>query len=103
MNKKFVRDLSRYLYDLLSFIPRLKDGDFHYRLSVNNAVYQNYLEQAAVEHAQILGYSLAQCRKLGGVFVMRRIEIDYLRPATADDTLGITTWLQQVRNLSLKA
>lgn len=73
----------------------------HYEIDVlghvNNAVYQNYLEQAAVEHAQILGYSLAQCRKLGGVFVMRRIEIDYLRPAMADDTLEITTWLEQMK------
>jgi len=73
----------------------------HYEMDVlghvNNAVYQNYLEQAAVEHAQILGYSLAQCRKLGGVFVMRRIEIDYLRPAMADDILEITTWLQQMK------
>ncbi|WP_446361485.1 acyl-CoA thioesterase [Coleofasciculus sp. G2-EDA-02] len=73
----------------------------HYEIDVlghvNNAVYQNYLEQAAVEHAQLLGYSLAQCRKLGGVFVMRRIEIDYLRPAIADDTLEITTWLQQMK------
>jgi acyl-CoA thioester hydrolase len=28
---------------------------------------------------------------------MRRIEIDYLRPAMADDTLEITTWLQQMK------
>jgi len=73
----------------------------HYEIDVlghvNNGVYQNYLEQAAVEHAQLLGYSLAQCRHLGGVFVMRRIEIDYLRPAMADDTLEITTWLQQMK------
>lgn len=73
----------------------------HYEMDalghVNNAVYQNYLEQAAVEHAQILGYSLAQCQNLGGVFVMRRIEIDYLRPAIADDILEITTWLQQMK------
>lgn len=28
---------------------------------------------------------------------MRRIEIDYLRPAVAGDTLEVTTWLQTVR------
>jgi acyl-CoA thioester hydrolase len=28
---------------------------------------------------------------------MRRIEIDYLRPAVAGDRLEITTWLQEMR------
>jgi acyl-CoA thioester hydrolase len=36
-------------------------------------------------------------RELGGVFVMRRVEIDYLRPAVASDTLEITTWLEEIR------
>lgn len=73
----------------------------HYEMDplghVNNAVYQNYLEQAAVEHTEHLGLTLAHCRELGGVFVMRRIEIDYLRPAVAGNTLEVTTWLQQIK------
>ncbi len=28
---------------------------------------------------------------------MRRIEIDYLRPAVAGDRLEVTTWLQEMR------
>ncbi|HEY9708640.1 MAG TPA: acyl-CoA thioesterase, partial [Oculatellaceae cyanobacterium] len=53
---------------------------------VNNAVYQHYLEQAAVEHSEHLGLSVQRCQELGGVFVMRKIEIEYLRPAVAGDT-----------------
>lgn len=64
---------------------------------VNNAVYQHYLEQAAVEHSEYLGFNQKRCEELGGVFVMRRIEIDYLRPAVAGDTLEVTTWLQTMR------
>lgn len=64
---------------------------------VNNAVYQHYLEQAAVEHSEHLGFSQARCEELGGVFVMRRVEIDYLRPAVAGDALEVTTWLQTMR------
>lgn len=64
---------------------------------VNNAVYQHYLEQAAVEHSEHLGFNQKRCEELGGVFVMRRIAIDYLRPAVAGDTLEITTWLQTMR------
>lgn len=64
---------------------------------VNNAVYQHYLEQAAIEHSEFLGFGHKRYEQLGGVFVMRRIEIEYLRPAVAGDTLEVTTWLQQVR------
>jgi acyl-CoA thioester hydrolase len=64
---------------------------------VNNAVYQHYLEQAAVEHSEHLGFNQERYQELGGVFVMRRIEIDYLRPAVAGDTLEISTWLQKMR------
>jgi acyl-CoA thioester hydrolase len=64
---------------------------------VNNAVYQHYLEQAAIEHSEFLGFGPKRYEELDGVFVMRRIEIEYLRPAVAGDTLEVTTWLQQVR------
>lgn len=73
----------------------------HYEMDaighVNNSVYQNYLEQAAIEHSEHLGLTLELYRELSGVFVMRRVEIDYLRPAVAGDRLDITTWIQQMR------
>lgn len=64
---------------------------------VNNAVYQHYLEQAAIEHSEHLGFNQQRCQELGGVFVMRKLEIEYLRSAVAGDTLEVTTWLQTVR------
>jgi acyl-CoA thioester hydrolase len=64
---------------------------------VNNAVYQHYLEQAAVEHSEHLGFNHQLYQEFGGVFVMRKIEIEYLRSAVAGDTLEVTTWLQQMR------
>lgn len=64
---------------------------------VNNAVYQHYLEQAAVEHSEHLGFNQQRYEELGGIFVMRRIEIEYLRPAVAGDTLEVTTWPQEMR------
>ena len=64
---------------------------------VNNAVYQHYLEYAAIEHSEFLGFGPKGYEELGGVFVMRRIAIEYLRPAIAGDILEITTWLQQIR------
>ncbi len=73
----------------------------HYEMDalghVNNAVYQNYLEQAAIEHSEHLGITWDVYQELGGVFVMRRVEIDYLRPAIGGDILEVTTWLKEVR------
>lgn len=73
----------------------------HYEMDalghVNNAVYQHYLEQAAIEHSEHLGFGLERYRQLEGTFVMRRLEIDYRRPAVAGDELEVTTWLQEMR------
>ncbi|AFZ14108.1 4-hydroxybenzoyl-CoA thioesterase [Crinalium epipsammum PCC 9333] len=81
------------------FITQIKVR--HYELDtlghLNNAVYQNYLEQAAIEHMEYLEFNLDRYQQLGGVFVLRRIKIDYLRPAFAGDTLEITTWIQDMR------
>lgn len=68
----------------------------HYEMDalghVNNAIYLHYLEQAAIEHSAALGFDVARLRALGGVFIARRHEIDYLRPATAGDVLQVVTW-----------
>jgi acyl-CoA thioester hydrolase len=72
------------------------DGHIDALGHVNNAVYQQYLEQAAVEHSAALGYSFERYRDLGGVFVMRRITIDYRRPALPGDVLVVTTRLGEM-------
>ncbi len=66
---------------------------------VNNAVYLSYLEQAAVEHSDSLGLNLEHYRELGGVWVLRHMEIDYLRSALEGDLLDITTWLHEMRGV----
>jgi acyl-CoA thioester hydrolase len=78
----------------------------HYEMDtlghVNNAVYQNYLEQAAIEHSEHVGLNLEKYRELGGVFVLQRIEIEYLRPAFAGDLLSITTWVEEMKGSRAK-
>lgn len=64
---------------------------------VNNAVYLNYLEQAAIDHAALVGWSQHNLeQEVGGVFVARRHEIDYLRPAVEGDRLEILTWAEEM-------
>ena len=59
---------------------------------VNNAADLNYLEQAAIDHAEAPGDGAARLRELGGVFLAPRHEVDYLSPAMAGDWLRVATW-----------
>lgn len=68
----------------------------HYEMDalghVNNAVYLHYLEQAAFEHSAAAGFSDTQTRALGGLWVVRKHEIEYLHPASSGDILRVVTW-----------
>lgn len=68
----------------------------HYEMDayghVNNAVYLHYLEQAAIEHSAAAGFPDERARELGGAWVVRKHEIEYLRPAAAGDVLQVVTW-----------
>lgn len=64
----------------------------------NNAAYLVWLEQAAIDHAALLGWPQDKLdREAGGVFVARRHEIDYLRPAYQGDHLEVLTWPDSMR------
>lgn len=64
---------------------------------VNNAVYLQYLEQAAVDHALAAGLNRERLLAFGAAFLAYRHEIVYLRPAFAGDILRIVTWLDEPR------
>ncbi|MCA9878179.1 MAG: acyl-CoA thioesterase [Thermomicrobiales bacterium] len=64
---------------------------------VNNAVYLHYMEQAAIEHATSLGLTVEASRAFGGVFVARRHEVEFLRPAFPGEVVRVQTWLAEPR------
>lgn len=64
---------------------------------VNNAVYLNYAEQVATDHAEAAGYGRAWSLAHGGMWVVRRHEVTYHRPAGYDDELELTTRVVQFR------
>jgi acyl-CoA thioester hydrolase len=58
---------------------------------VNNAVYLNWAEQVATEHAEAAGFGPSWTAARGGAWVVRRHEITYRRPAAYGDELELTT------------
>ena len=59
---------------------------------VSNVRIVHWMNRAAVEHSASLGFDVKRYRELGGVFVVRRHEIDYLASARKGDGLVAFTW-----------
>jgi acyl-CoA thioester hydrolase len=70
---------------------RVRHHDMDVQGHVNNAVYLHYVEEAAIEHAGLIGFGAERLRELGGTWVVHRHAITYRRPAVAGDELDVTT------------
>ncbi len=64
---------------------------------VNNVVWLSFAVELAMAHSAVLGLDMATYRKVGGVWVARRHEIDYLRSAALGDEIVEETWVVQMR------
>src|SRR3979490_1697710 len=67
---------------------------------VNNAVYLNYAEQVASEHAEVLGFGRSWTAEQGATWVVRRHEILFRLPASYGDELELTTHLESMKGAS---
>ena len=59
---------------------------------VNNVVYVEWMQEAAVAHSDAVGGTQAM-EAVGGAWVARRHEIDYRRPAFLKDEIIALTWV----------
>jgi acyl-CoA thioester hydrolase len=69
---------------------------------VYHANYLRFLERGRTEILRAIDFDhrrLYETKREG--FVVRRMTIDYLRPAQMDDVIAVTTWAKDVRAASL--
>jgi acyl-CoA thioester hydrolase len=59
---------------------------------VSNVRVVDWMNRAAVAHSNAVGFDIARYREVGGVFVVRRHEIEYLASAYLGDKLRAFTW-----------
>jgi acyl-CoA thioester hydrolase len=59
----------------------------------SNIAYLRWVQDVAVAHSSAVGLDLEGYSQLGAVFVVRRHEIDYLRPVVRGDRLELRTWI----------
>ena len=68
---------------------------------VYHANYLRYIERARSDFVRQLGQDQNAMREGGVVWVVRRIEADYLAPAKFEDVLSVETWVHDVSGVRL--
>ena len=68
------------------------DDDIDMQGHVSNLEIVRWMSRVAWAHSTALGFDEVKYQELGGWFVVRRHEIDYLAPAVAGDRLVLSTW-----------
>ena len=64
---------------------------------VSNVRVLDWMNRAAIAHSESVGLSLERYRGLGGTFVVRRHEIDYMLPAFLGEEVVAFTWALSCR------
>ena len=87
----------------MSEIPKLLRYEFtvpseaiDFNGHVDNVTYLRWFVEAALRHANTLGWGIEACRQKGTGWVAKSHRIEYLRPAFEGETLTMTTWIAEV-------
>jgi acyl-CoA thioester hydrolase len=75
-------------------------GDIDELGHVSNLVYLRWVQEVATAHSSAVGYDQAAYRRLGAIFVVRRHQIDYHRPAYPGEPLQAVTWVASWKRVS---
>lgn len=67
---------------------------------VNNLVYLQWMQSAAVAHSDAQGWPLERYRTLRAGWVVRSHQIEYLQPAFADHGVIVRTWVADMKKIS---
>lgn len=81
------------LSPIFSHIIEVGDSDIDFLGHASNLSYLRWVQDVAIAHSAAVGLEYEAYKKMGGVFFIRRHEIDYLRPALRGDKLEVRTWV----------
>ncbi len=66
----------------------------------NNQAYLAWMIEAAVGHSAAQGWPTERYLALGSAWVVRRHEIEYLRPAMPEDEIMVRTWVSAIARVT---
>ena len=96
----------------------IRDGRHHMQIRVYyedtdfsgivyHANYLRFMERGRTNHLRLMGaeqhalFAQALAETPGFAFVVRSMQIDYLKPARMDDVLDVVTWPREVKGASI--
>ncbi|RJP18223.1 MAG: acyl-CoA thioesterase [Candidatus Omnitrophota bacterium] len=82
-----------YQYDII-VTKEFVDGNRH----VNNVVYVQWMQDAAVRHSRDAGCAQAT-KEAGAIWVARSHWIKYIRPTFKNDLITVLTWVSDIRKV----
>jgi acyl-CoA thioester hydrolase len=62
---------------------------------VSNIAYVRWIQDVAIAHSSAVGLDLGAYGDLGAIFVVRRHEVDYLRPVLRGERVEVRTWIDR--------
>lgn len=92
-------------------VPAATGGSFRYQIlvpaeaidrlgHVNNIEFVRWLQDAALRHSERVGLSWEECVRVGGAFVVRRQQVEYLRQVRTGEQLTVHTWIASSTHMS---
>lgn len=66
----------------------------------NNVVVLQWIQDVAEAHSSAVGFSVATYERIGAGFIVRRHELEYLRPSLRGERLSIRTWVPEAKRIS---
>lgn len=69
---------------------------------MNNATYLEYFEDAAAQVGSLYGWPVTRLIERGLAMVLRKMHIQYLRPALINDEIEVTTWFSHAERFRVR-
>lgn len=69
---------------------------------LNNANYLRYMQETAFDATAAAGYSAERYHELGGTWLARTSQIEFMLPLKYNDQIQVTTWLADFRRVSCR-
>jgi len=82
--------------NMFQHIISVTSDDIDFLGHASNITYVRWVQDVAMAHSAAVGRDVDAYRRLGAFFIIRRHEIDYLRPALRGDALQVRTWVDSV-------
>jgi acyl-CoA thioester hydrolase len=90
------------LINLFEYPHTVGDDEIDEQGRANNVVYVSWMQDAAIAHSAVLGWTPERYLKLGVGWVARSHWIEYLQPAMAGDEIIVETCVSEMKKVTSK-